>query len=343
MLMPLGGIFASEFTGNLNSGLSNSSTINGVAVVSPTASLATGTYSGSQTVTLTAAESHSIRYTLTGTDPTCSSGSVYSSSLTISSTTTLKAVSCYDTDDHVASSVSTYTYTISSSSSGSSSGGGGGSSVSYTLAAPTGGFIFKINNGDASTLSQNVTLTINGGTEAKKMVIVNGSNFTSVGQETYATTKQWTLSSGNGTKQVCAMFYNQAGYHSDPVCATIILGTAPTTSTTTTTNTGTTTTTTTTSTSRIDQLISLTKLGERSDNVKELQQALKDKGFFPAGTAVTGYYGSVTASAVAKYKASLVSSNLTLGPITLDKPLSEMTTEELMSTLLRLIIALKSN
>lgn len=120
--MPLSGIFASEVSGSLSSGLSNGSTINGVQVVAPTASIATGTFHASQSVTLAAAESHSIRYTLTGVDPTCSSGTVYSTALTINTTTTLKAVSCYDVDDSIASSVSSYTYTFTCSTSSVSNG-----------------------------------------------------------------------------------------------------------------------------------------------------------------------------------------------------------------------------
>jgi hypothetical protein len=45
------------------------------------------------------------------------------------------------------------------------------------------------------------------------MAIANGTNFaTSAGQETYATTKEWTLPSGDGLKTVCIKFYNTAGY-----------------------------------------------------------------------------------------------------------------------------------
>jgi hypothetical protein len=41
------------------------------------------------------------------------------------------------------------------------------------------------------------------------MAIANGTNFaTSAGQETYATTKEWTLPSGDGLKTVCIKFYN---------------------------------------------------------------------------------------------------------------------------------------
>lgn len=254
--MPLGGVFASEVSGNLSSGLSNGSTINGVAVVAPTASIATGTFHASQSVTLTAAGSHSIRYTLTGIDPTCSSGTVYSSAITINTTTTLKAISCYDIDDSVASSVSTYTYTFTCttssvsngtvsaypacsiscnsgytlsgstcvSSGGGGGGGGGGGSSSTPLTTPTGGFSIKINNDEVRTLTRNVTLTLNGGTDARKMSIVNGDSFTNATQEDYATTKQWILAEGEAVKKVCAKFYNQNGYYTSAVCDEIAYG-----------------------------------------------------------------------------------------------------------------------
>ncbi len=93
---------------------------------------------------------------------------------------------------------------------------------------------------------------------------------------------------------------------------------------------------------QVDQLIASTTLGSTGDSVKSLQQHLKDLGFFPKTTNVTGYYGPVTQNAVKKYQASLqTSSSLTLGPITISKPLSQMSTSELMTVLVNLLAALK--
>lgn len=77
----------------------------------PTASPAGGTYTSTQTVTLSAESGATIRYTTDGTDPTATSPT-YSSALTISTTTTLKATAT-DYASNV-SSIRTETYTISS-------------------------------------------------------------------------------------------------------------------------------------------------------------------------------------------------------------------------------------
>ncbi|MDD5569067.1 MAG: DUF5011 domain-containing protein, partial [Candidatus Pacebacteria bacterium] len=104
-------------------------------------------------------------------------------------------------------------------------GGGGGAVInSNPPTAPIGGYVLKINNGALRTSTASVTLTINGGAEARKMTIVNGDDFANTSQEDYAATKQWTLTSGDGTKKVCAKFYSQSGFASAPVCAQIILG-----------------------------------------------------------------------------------------------------------------------
>ncbi len=60
---------------------------------SPTG-LADSNFHGSISVTLTSIGSSQIRYTTDGTTPTCSSGTVYSSAITLSLSTTLKAVGC---------------------------------------------------------------------------------------------------------------------------------------------------------------------------------------------------------------------------------------------------------
>jgi len=94
--------------------------------VAPTASLDSGTYSSSQSVTLTASGSDSIYYTTDGSTPVCATtGTLYSGTITVSSTKTIKAVACYGSNS---SDVATFTYTISSSSSGGGGGGGGSSS-----------------------------------------------------------------------------------------------------------------------------------------------------------------------------------------------------------------------
>ena len=51
----------------------------------------------------------------------------------------------------------------------------------------------------------------------------------------------------------------------------------------------------------IDDLIAKVHAGERSDNVKKLQNGLKDMGFFPKTIPSTAWYGPITKTAVEKY------------------------------------------
>ncbi|MFA5009121.1 MAG: DUF5018 domain-containing protein [Candidatus Paceibacterota bacterium] len=230
-------------------------------------------------------------------------------------------------------SFASFTATTISSGGG---GGGGGSITSNPPAPPVGGFVLKINNGAISTLSQNVTLTIDGGPEAVKMAIANGTNFASTGQETYATTKQWVLPVGDGLKTICIKFYSSAGYYTNNVCASIYLGTPPAGTTITTTG-----QTSETNLQRINYLISLTSFGESSANVSELQQLLKNLGHFNY-PEITGYYGSITQAAVQAYQNSLSANGMYLiiggTPLTLSKPLNEMNRDELINVVLRIIL-----
>jgi len=105
----------------------------GGTVAAPSFSPAAGTYSSAQSVAITTATSGAtIRYTVDGSTPTSTTGTIYSSAVSITATTTLKAIAYKSgmTD----SSVTTGVYTIN--------GGGGGTTViegeSLTVAASSG-------------------------------------------------------------------------------------------------------------------------------------------------------------------------------------------------------------
>src|SRR3989344_2037881 len=142
-------LFASEVTGTITTGLTSGDT-QGTVVVAPTASPVAGSFSSTQSVTLTATGSTSIHYTTSGTDPTCSTGTTYSGAISVSSTTTIEAISCYPNSN--ASSVVSFTYTKTSSSGG---GGGGGSTLGYPVATPVAG---------AYSSPKSVVLTASGST-----------------------------------------------------------------------------------------------------------------------------------------------------------------------------------
>jgi hypothetical protein len=69
-------------------------TLNLTLPSNPVASPAAGTYTGVQNITLTSTRSTSIRYTTTGTTPTCTAGSIYSTPIAVNSTQTIKAIGC---------------------------------------------------------------------------------------------------------------------------------------------------------------------------------------------------------------------------------------------------------
>ncbi len=88
----------------------------------PTASPVAGAYGSTQNVTLsTVTGGTSIRYTIDGVNPTASTGDVYSGAITISATSTLRAIAVLDGR---ASSVLTAAYTITAPAASSGAAGG---------------------------------------------------------------------------------------------------------------------------------------------------------------------------------------------------------------------------
>lgn len=97
----------------------------------------------------------------------------------------------------------------------------------YDTQAPSSGSI-SINNGATYTSSKNVTLTIIG-TDAvsgvTQMMISNSSGFSGASWESYATSKAWSLTSGDGTKTVYIKFKDGVGNESSTYSDSIILDT----------------------------------------------------------------------------------------------------------------------
>jgi hypothetical protein len=135
---------ASEVTGVLRNG-------EVIVIVAPTASPAAGTYTSTQSVSLSAAGSQSIRYTTDGsTTPNCASGGpgfTYQSQapIPVSESLTIKAVSCYPNNN--SSDVITFVYVINLPAStptptpapaaGGGGGGGGGGFVPTPTPSPS--------------------------------------------------------------------------------------------------------------------------------------------------------------------------------------------------------------
>ena len=126
LILSFTSVYASEITGSVSNGGSNtvgnintggsqststltgtSTSISGTVVVSPTANVPSGVFINPINIVLSALNSDSVRYTLDNTTPTCAGGIIYNNTITIVSTTTLKALSCYGVKS---SSLATYQY-----------------------------------------------------------------------------------------------------------------------------------------------------------------------------------------------------------------------------------------
>lgn len=138
----------SEITGTLTAG--SGSSVGGTVIGPPTASPVPGTYGSTQFVTLTSPGASSIRYTTDGSAPSCAGGGLlYTGPITVSSTLTIQAISCYSSG--ASSSVGIFGYvisggslsgTVATSSGGNLSGtvvSSPGGSLSGTVAAPSSG------------------------------------------------------------------------------------------------------------------------------------------------------------------------------------------------------------
>ena len=111
---------AATITGRISTGVGDNGGVFGVVVTTPSASPVAETYTANQSVTLAATGSNSIHYTTDGTTPTCTTGSTYSSAISVTSTTTIKALACYANNN--ASSVLSSLYTLQCSTNSVSNG-----------------------------------------------------------------------------------------------------------------------------------------------------------------------------------------------------------------------------
>ena len=83
----------------------------GGAVSDPVSNLPTGTYTGTQSVTLSSTNSTSITYTTDGTTPSCTTGTTYTGPISVASSETIKAIGC-GTGTTTPSAVVSFDYTI---------------------------------------------------------------------------------------------------------------------------------------------------------------------------------------------------------------------------------------
>jgi hypothetical protein len=148
-----------------------------------------GTYTTTQTITISSSQNATLYYTTDGTDPTSSSTS-YTIPITISTTTTLKAIAIKTGYANTPSTMATYTINTSSGGGGSTGGGGGSSSRGGSSSGGSGGAtsstptILKteIKSIIGNTLTLNLSVT-----NASFMMLSDNSSFTNSSWVTYTT------------------------------------------------------------------------------------------------------------------------------------------------------------
>ena len=113
-------------------------------------------------------------------------------------------------------------YTLSGNSCTSSSSGSSGGGYVPVTTPPTNTSIV-IAGGAANSLVRAVTLTL-AATGATQMAVSNAVDFAGVSWETYAASKSWTLTEGDGVKTVYVKFRDAEGDTSVAVSDTITLG-----------------------------------------------------------------------------------------------------------------------
>ena len=124
-----------------------------IVVDAPTISPAAGAVTAGSTVTLTQAVADQIRYTTDGTAPTKTTGTVYSTPITITSATTIKAIAI---KNDVVSDVAEAEYTINVATPAFSLGDGGGKYLqgsTFTIESAGNTIYYTTNGGTPSTSS----------------------------------------------------------------------------------------------------------------------------------------------------------------------------------------------
>lgn len=170
-----------------------------IDTLAPSTTIATppaGSYTSTQNVTLTSAGSDSIRYTTNGSTPTCSTGTLYSGAISVSLSTTIKALGCDNAGN--ASLVALFAYTITTS--GGGGGGGGGSSIPSDSVSLSG--TSSINGGADATITREVTIWLTYSAAATEVIISEDPNFVGASYQPVKNSIPFVLSVGYGIKTV---------------------------------------------------------------------------------------------------------------------------------------------
>ena len=214
-------------------------------------------------------------------------------------------------------------------------GVGGGSASAYAPLPIPATLALLINKGAATTSSEDVVLSISAA-NASEMMLSNNLSFNGAVWESYTSTKNWKLNSGNGTTSVYVRFRNLNGVISNVSTANIVLLTSqsinsvtpaisvpPSSQNTLISQPGI------TAVSAAPPLrvpvvaggaafLHNLKMGSKGDDVIKLQTFLESNGFLVLPKNMKkGYFGASTKKALKKYQKSIqLSPTGSLGPKT---------------------------
>jgi parallel beta-helix repeat protein len=164
-----------------------------IQCAAPTFSPAPGTYSGPQTIAMTTATSGaSIRYTTDGSTPTSTTGTLYTGAVTISSTTTLKAIAFKSglADSTVTTGVYTINVPTTATPTFSPTAGTYTTSVTVTISSTTSGASIRYTTDGSTPTSTTGTLysgpvTISATTTLKAIAFASGFSDSAVATAVY--------------------------------------------------------------------------------------------------------------------------------------------------------------
>jgi hypothetical protein len=190
-------------------------TIDANSPSAPTVDVPAGAYTTNQSVSITSTGSTAIHYTLDGTAPTCSVGTLYTGAVNVIQSLTLKAAGC-DNAGNIASASFAYTFSNGAAAAHShGSGGGGGSSHSYapTPATPTPAAPALANASVHAAFNRNLTVGGTGDDVKALQVWLNAHGFV-VAASGAGSAGMETMTFGGLTRAALAKF--QAANHISP-------------------------------------------------------------------------------------------------------------------------------
>ncbi len=205
-------------------------------VATPTLNPPAGSYSSAQSVAISSATSGaSIRYTLDGSTPTSSSGTLYAGPVSVSSSATLKAIAYKSGSTNSAVRSGDYTITIPTVATPTFSPPAGDYPTAQSVAissATSGANIRYTLDGSTPTSSSGILyagpVSVSSSATLKAIAYKSGSTNSSVGSASYVIglatgslvngsfeqgTDGWTITSSNGETAACAVLNTQGASH----------------------------------------------------------------------------------------------------------------------------------